>query len=174
MLAAADYLARQPHVDPSRIYLGGHSTGGTLAMLVAESSNRFRAVFSFGPVANPLVYGSEEVPFRVFDLRESELRAPGNWVFAIRTPTFVFEGARSPGNIDDLRTMAGESGNPKVHFFGIKAGNHFNILGPVSGLIAQRIIADTGPEVNMAFDEQELARVVEARASAPAKTGEKH
>ena len=35
VLAAADYLARQPFVDPRRLYLGGHSTGGTLALLVA-------------------------------------------------------------------------------------------------------------------------------------------
>ena len=50
ILAAADYLAKQPYVDPSRIYLGGHSTGGTLALLVAEDSARFRATFAFGPV----------------------------------------------------------------------------------------------------------------------------
>src|SRR5262249_54325814 len=35
VLAAALYLAAKPYVDPSRIYLGGHSTGGTLVMLVA-------------------------------------------------------------------------------------------------------------------------------------------
>ncbi len=42
----------QGYVDPRRIYLGGHSTGGTLVMLVAASTDRFRAVFSFGPVDN--------------------------------------------------------------------------------------------------------------------------
>ena len=36
ILAAAVYLARQESVDSSRIYLGGHSTGGTLVLLVAE------------------------------------------------------------------------------------------------------------------------------------------
>ena len=43
ILAATDYLARQPHVDPKRIYLGGHSTGGTMVMLVAESTDRYCA-----------------------------------------------------------------------------------------------------------------------------------
>ena len=33
VLAAAEHLARLPYVDPQRIYLGGHSTGGTLALL---------------------------------------------------------------------------------------------------------------------------------------------
>src|SRR5262249_622571 len=45
VLAAADYLARQEFIDPERIYLGGHSTGGTLALLAAASTDRFRAVF---------------------------------------------------------------------------------------------------------------------------------
>ena len=39
ILAAAEYLARESYVDPGRIYLGGHSTGGTLAMLAAEMPN---------------------------------------------------------------------------------------------------------------------------------------
>src|SRR5262245_35711111 len=49
VLAASDFLSKQPFVDPQRIYLGGLSTGGTLVLLVAASSDRFRAVFSFGP-----------------------------------------------------------------------------------------------------------------------------
>ena len=47
------------YVDPDQIYLGGHSTGGTLALLVAESTDRFRAIFSFGPVANMRNYGTD-------------------------------------------------------------------------------------------------------------------
>lgn len=46
------HLAHQPYVDPNRIYLGGHSTGGTLALMTAEASDRFRAVFAFGPVSD--------------------------------------------------------------------------------------------------------------------------
>ncbi len=36
VLAAARYLVRDESVDPKRLYLGGHSTGGTLVLLVAE------------------------------------------------------------------------------------------------------------------------------------------
>ena len=49
VLAASEFLSRQEYVDPDRIYLGGHSTGGTLALLVAASTDKYRAVFSFGP-----------------------------------------------------------------------------------------------------------------------------
>ena len=42
VLAAADFLRKVDYVDPSRIYLGGHSTGGTLALLVAEAGASFQ------------------------------------------------------------------------------------------------------------------------------------
>ena len=48
LLAARDYLASLPYVDPERIYLAGHDTGGTLALLAATASDKFRAIFSFG------------------------------------------------------------------------------------------------------------------------------
>ena len=41
ILAAADFLAKQEYVDPQRIYLGGHSTGGTLVLLTADCTDRF-------------------------------------------------------------------------------------------------------------------------------------
>src|SRR5205823_8431509 len=63
VIAAADYLCKQDFVNVNRIYLGGHSTGGTLVLLVAECSQQFRAVFSFGPVDNVAGYGLEYPPF---------------------------------------------------------------------------------------------------------------
>ncbi len=171
VLAAADYLAKQPYVDASRIYLGGHSTGGTLALLVAESSDRFRAVFSFGPVAKILRYGLKEVPFDFTSKQELALRSPGDWLSSISTPTFVFEGTQSPGNIDDLKEMNAASTNPKIHFYPVERGNHFSTLAPVSRLVSQRILADTGPAVNIGFDNKELtASVILAAGSAPPPT----
>jgi dipeptidyl aminopeptidase/acylaminoacyl peptidase len=56
-----------------RIYLGGHSTGGTLALLVAESSDRFRSVFAFGPTDDIRGYGQENLPFPISNRKEAEL-----------------------------------------------------------------------------------------------------
>jgi dipeptidyl aminopeptidase/acylaminoacyl peptidase len=39
IIAARDFLAHQKGVDSNRIYLGGHSSGGTKALLVAESTD---------------------------------------------------------------------------------------------------------------------------------------
>ncbi len=93
VLAAADYLAKQEFVDPHRIYLGGHSTGGTLVLLVAECSDRFRAVFSFGPVDNVAGYPPQYLPFDTTSSREIELRSPIRWLHGIKSPVFVFEGS---------------------------------------------------------------------------------
>lgn len=152
VLAAADYLAGQPYVDPQRIYLGGHSTGGTLVMLVAASSDRFRAVFSFGPVEDVGGYGSEYCPFDLSSARELELRAPIRWLHSIKSPLFVFEGVRQ-GNIDSLRSMKQASQNPLAHFHEIASGDHFSILAPTNRLIAGKILADTGPTTNLSFSE---------------------
>lgn len=157
VLAAADHLAEQPYVDPGRIYLGGHSTGGTLALLVAECSDRFRAVFSFGPVDNPAGYGPEYFPADRADAHETELRSPGPWLDSAHSPTFVLEGTVQ-ANTASLRTMARATSNPNVHFLPVRGATHFSILAPTTRLIAARILRDTGPTCNLAFTEEELSQ----------------
>ena len=48
LLAAIDYVKTLPYVDPERVYLGGHSTGGTMVLLAATAGAEVRATFSFG------------------------------------------------------------------------------------------------------------------------------
>jgi acetyl esterase/lipase len=158
VLAAADFLARRKHVDPKRIYLGGHSTGGTLVLLVAESSDRFRAVFSFGPADDVSGYGPEFLPFNLRDGREIELRSPGRWLASIQSPTFVFEGTVQ-GNLDSLRAMARASSNPNVHFLPVPGMTHFSVLSPVTRLIAERVVRDNGPACNLNFTEEEMSKL---------------
>lgn len=157
VLAAADYLAQQPFVDPQRIYLGGHSTGGTLVLLVAASSDRFRAVFSFGPVDDVSGYGtdSEYLPFDTSSRREIQLRSPIRWLHSVKSPVFVFEG--SDGNIDCLQAMARRSKNPLVHCLAVKGANHFSVLAPTNELIASKVATDAGPIKNLSFTEAELS-----------------
>ena len=155
VLAATDYLAQQESVDPGRIYLGGHSTGGTLVLLVAEATDRFRAVFSFGPASDVSYYPSEFIPFDTSNPREVKLRSPGPWLGSIHGPTFVFEGTRQ-GNLSSLQAMAQATRNSMVHFLPVKGATHFSILAPTNTLIARKILADTGAKTNIAFTEQEL------------------
>jgi acetyl esterase/lipase len=158
ILAAADYLAKQPHVDPARIYLGGHSTGGTQVLLVSECSDRFRAVFSFGPAHDVSGYPAEYISFDTSNPREIRLRSPGYWLSQIKSPTFVLEGGVQ-GNIDSLNTMAKASTNANVHFLGVKKATHFSILAPVNKLIAGKILEDTGDACNISITEEEVNKL---------------
>jgi hypothetical protein len=157
VLAAADFLAKQKYVDPNRIYLGGHSTGGTLVLLVSECSERFRAIFSFGPADDVRGYGPEYIPFDTSNPREAELRSPGRWLGSIKSPTFVFEGTVQ-GNIQSLQAMSRSSNNPNVHFLPVQGVNHFSILAPVNRLIAGKILGDNGQECTLSFTPEELSR----------------
>jgi acetyl esterase/lipase len=155
IVAAADFLAKQDYVDARRIYLGGHSTGGTLVLLTCECSNRFRAVFSFGPAADVSFYPPEYTPFNTTDKREVELRSPVHWLHGIKSPVFVLEGAVG-GNTRDLELMKETSKNAQVHFFSVAGANHFSILAPTTRLLAEKILADTGEQCNISLTNQEL------------------
>jgi acetyl esterase/lipase len=157
VLAATDALAKQTYVDPNRIYLGGHSTGGTLVLLVSECSGRYRAVFSFGPAEDTAGYGIDNVwtPFDFKNPKELAVRAPGRWLADITSPTFVFEGVRQ-GNIASLNSMAKKSTNAQVKFFPVQGADHFSSLAPVNRLIAAKILKDDGPKCNLDFTAAEM------------------
>jgi acetyl esterase/lipase len=157
VIAAADYLATQPFVDPERIYLGGMSNGGTLALLVAASSERFRAVFAFGPADDVAGYSPKYLPFDRSNPREFELRSPIRWLHAIRVPVYVFEGMEF-GNIESLRAMERASINSRIQFHPVKGADHVTVLAPTARLIAGKILNDVGPEVNIVFTPEELNR----------------
>ncbi len=149
-LAAARYLQTRPDVDPKRIYLGGHSTGGTLALLCAEMPNPFRAVFAFGPVDNVADYGQDNLPFNVNDMRELTARGPILYLDTITTPTFAFEGT-GEGNIEPLRKMCANTTNPALHFYEVPGQDHFSELAPVTPVVARQIASDTGPQPHFSF-----------------------
>jgi dipeptidyl aminopeptidase/acylaminoacyl peptidase len=158
VLAAADFLEKQEYVDAKRIYLGGHSTGGTLALLVAEASSRFRAVFAYGPVGDVAGYGAESgfLPFDLRNRREVKLRSPGYWLASVQSPVWVLEGARGGSNIASVRAMAKKSTNPKAHFIEVAAADHFTILAPTNELLAQKILQDTGEASNLTLASGEV------------------
>lgn len=139
VLAAADHLARQPYVDSARIYLGGHSTGGTLALLTAQTSGRFGAVFAFGPVADASLYGRSLIPADLGPASgmERKLRAPIHWLQGIASPTYVIEGRG--GNIAELERLCAKSGNPLLRCIPVEGADHFSVLARVSRPVAARI-----------------------------------
>lgn len=162
VLAARDWLAKLSFVDPERIYLGGHSTGGTLALLVAECSGGFRGVFAFGPVYGPRGYGAGNLFYDLSVAKETELRAPYRWLKGITAPTFVFEGMEEPGNYPALQALEKSTHSDAVHFYPVAGVTHFSILRPMTRLIAAKIVGDTGPAANITFSDQETGAAIRA------------
>lgn len=158
VIAAGEYLRTLDHVDPNRIYLGGHSTGGTLVLLVAESTDRFRAVFSFGPTDDVRAYLPEYAPYDLDNPREFELRSPLYWLDGIRVPTYAFEGMIG-GNADVLKVLGESTNNARLNAIGIAGVDHFSVLAPMNELIAKEILADVGDVSTLEITDAELAAV---------------
>ena len=169
IVAAAEFLAQQPHVDPQRIYLGGHSSGGTAALLAAEMSNRFRAVIAISPSDDMRTFPEFFQVFEGSDLREFAVRSPGLWLESIEAPTFVFAGARGDGALKHSRNMAKMSTNPQLRFVEVSGADHFNLVAPINRLAAQKILQDVGPQCNLSFTTQEVDAAFAQAASARTK-----
>jgi dipeptidyl aminopeptidase/acylaminoacyl peptidase len=93
VLAAAEVLAKRPNVDPNRMYVAGHSVGGTLAMLAAMTSNRFRAAASFSGSPDQVKWSRGQViPFDPKDQREMQMRSPLAFARSFKCPTRLYYG----------------------------------------------------------------------------------
>jgi acetyl esterase/lipase len=159
VLAGADYLAKRSDVDPKRIYLGGHSTGGTMVLLTVASSDRFRAAFAFGPVADPRQYGRSGCLPGDISVTEARPRAPIYFLKDVRTPTWVIEGAHG-GNAGAFPLLTKAKGNAPITFALIPNATHFSTLAPTTEALASQIQADTGRTPSFSLDVTALAAKV--------------
>jgi dipeptidyl aminopeptidase/acylaminoacyl peptidase len=95
VLAASNRLRHLPGVDPHRMFLAGHSIGGTLAMLAAMSTHRFRAV---APISgNPDAYAffgryPQDIRFNTGNPREYQMRSPLCYAHSFKSPVKLFHG----------------------------------------------------------------------------------
>ena len=158
-LAAVEYIKTLPYVDPQRVYIGGHSTGGTISLLAACSGADVRAAMTFGgrpDFTDPEVIGSYDIaPYDRANRRENELRSAIRYTAFIRSPTFYFEGGEAfPTAAKQMHAVARANEIPFQAFR--MRGNHFDILRPTTQLIAKKILADTGPECTITFGATEL------------------
>ena len=107
VVAAGEYVSRLPYVDPNRVYLAGHSVGGTLALLVSEMPSRFAAVAAFSGAPDMGTFLADEpAEVKVFDPtdpREMRLRSASDFIRSIRCPLFVFDGIKENWVIPQTR-----------------------------------------------------------------------
>src|SRR5262249_407268 len=96
VLAAAEALAKLPYVDADRLYVAGHSAGGTLPLLAALTSKRFRAAgaFSGSPDQVRFIHGREaEAPFDATNARELQMRSPLAFPKSFQCPVRLYYGS---------------------------------------------------------------------------------
>jgi dienelactone hydrolase len=134
VLAAYTYVAQLPYVDSRRIYIAGHSTGGTLAILTAMVSDKPRAVFSFGGRLDTKGYIRLKgvlgaMPFNWLSTTEIRLRNPIEFVSSIKVPLFYFEGEEYVDN-EELSLMQQRAVSFQKPFTSniIERADHFNYL----------------------------------------------
>lgn len=100
VIHAADYLRSQPFVDPDRVFVAGHSVGGTLTMLAAETYGHFRAAASISGGPDNALYlkyakGARlNAPFDPDDLREVQLRSPLAYAASFKCPVRLYYGTQ--------------------------------------------------------------------------------
>lgn len=154
IVSAYEYAASLPYVDPQRIYLGGHSTGGTRALLAAEYTDQFRAVFCFGAVDEIKYHNNSQFTFDTGNKDEYIMRSPVYWLNDIGSPVFLIEGRE--GNSENLERMERSCQNDMLHCFVVENADHFSVLAPATGVVAQKILTDTGAEADIEITQGEL------------------
>jgi dipeptidyl aminopeptidase/acylaminoacyl peptidase len=134
LIAIGDFMSRQPGVDPTRIFVTGHSSGGTLALLAAMASTRFRAVVSFSGSPDQALftkYGMrpEQIPFDAGNAREIEMRSPLSYAASLNIPARLFFGSNEPHFRLSTQRLAEIA---RAHGRDVRAieveGNHFSAI----------------------------------------------
>lgn len=103
VLAAAEYLSKQPYVDAKRLFIAGHSMGGTMTLLAAQASDRFRAAASFdgAPYWGPFTEATD-LPFDKSDPREIILRSPISYAGSFKCPLRIYHQARDQNQLAEF------------------------------------------------------------------------
>jgi dipeptidyl aminopeptidase/acylaminoacyl peptidase len=98
VVALARFLRRSANLDGRRIYLAGHSTGGTIALLAAMMSTEFRAVACMSASPDQVLFVRHgirpgDVPFDATDERELQMRSPLSFAASLKSPTRLYYGS---------------------------------------------------------------------------------
>jgi dienelactone hydrolase len=170
--SAYEYAASLPYVDADRIYLGGHSTGGTRALLASEYTDKFRAVFCYGAVDEVKYHNNSQFTFDTDNKEEYKMRSPIYWLDSVKSPTFLIEG--SDGNSANLKKIERTSKNENIHCYVMEDADHFSVLAPLTRVVAQKILADTGTEPNITITQEELDAAMKMEPEIPTPVMEQH
>ena len=131
--AAVDYaLANLPEVDPKRLYVAGHSSGGTMSLMAASSDRRLAGALAYAPACNirqrvnalGTMLMSARVPgFAAF----LDTCSPINHASAIRCPVFLYHADDDSNvSVSDVTAFVDKlhKTNAKITYSRVAIGGH--------------------------------------------------
>ena len=136
VLAATEALVRHPQINPDRVFVAGHSAGGTLATLACLTSTRFRAAASFSGTMDVETGISGQPALVVFDPvdpKEIQMRSPLYFATSFKCPARLFHGTNEslfPEETQKTASRAKAIGLDVEHL--IVPGNHFTSVTPAT------------------------------------------
>ena len=132
VLSALDVLIATPGVDKKRIFLAGHSVGGTLTMLTALTTKKVRGAASFSGSPDQISWSQgqpEVIPFDPASAKEFQMRSPIAYPGSFKCPTRLFYGDEETIFSDVTERLAVLAQGKHLDVKAIKvSGNHFTAL----------------------------------------------
>jgi dipeptidyl aminopeptidase/acylaminoacyl peptidase len=106
VLAAAEHLRALPGIDAERLFLAGHSIGGTLTMLAAMSTPVFRAAASFSGNPDARAFFRrfpEDVRFDTADPLEFDMRSAACFAGSFKCPVLMLHASKEHSSDKTIR-----------------------------------------------------------------------
>jgi dienelactone hydrolase len=168
-VAAIDYVAALPYVNPSRIYMVGESEGGTLTLLTVEATTKLRAAFTlggspdFGKDLGPFgAFADGDTPFNPRDKKEKRLRSAIDFIHHVRTPTFYIDGSDSGESLEDAQKMEERARKAGAPVSVLILEERHEITTSVCKFIAAKIKADAEGSAGISITVTELQKAYDA------------
>lgn len=132
VIAAGNYLKSQPGIDSNNVFLSGHSTGGTIALLTSMLPSPYKAIATFGASPDSRSFFKDWasiVPFDVNNSNETNIRDPQSYIQCIQKPLFVYVGKQDSAYFSKSKKLV-ETANKlgKLCEFIPITGDHFASL----------------------------------------------
>lgn len=132
VLAAAERLAHLPGVDSGRLFIAGHSIGGTLTMLTAMSTHKFRAAAPISGNPNAFRFFNrypQDIRFDDSNTHEFEVRSALCYAHSFKCPVRVVHGTEEAHFNDRAGLLARRARAAGAHIeTETVAGNHTTAL----------------------------------------------
>ena len=124
-------LAKVPEVDPQRLYVAGHSSAATFALLFAEHEARIKGCIAYAPLADLFARAPGQQAAAESLFPGIARLSPDAHAELLSCPLFLFhaeDDSNVPINISRRFAEEVRATNPHVTFYTVPRGNHYDSM----------------------------------------------